>query len=273
MSRNKIFTKDDLLLLLSILTGLLVGVIITILCLYYKLFVFGVNIDIFIAPIIAGFVETFVSIYLRKKSSGAISAIILFFVTNGIGWIFPSKPLSFNIFTVGGFFLMLQAAFPLLINYLLIGFFLLFSYIMGLFGSFISSQFNRQDKIPVTFTDVENVDKFIIPIFSSKPEIPILEYKGLVIAEDVIEFEEKDRKDRIQYMGSTSENKNLIKLVDYSNSRKYILQSLEENAIKLNANAIIDLEFEYTNYNQQIPPDVVIAAYGTAVVIDEKYLE
>lgn len=273
MLKNKIFTYDNLLLLISILSGLFVGIVITVLCIYYDLFIFGVNIDIFIAPVVAGFVETFVSMYLRKKSSGAISAIILFFVTNGIGWIFPSQPLTFNIFTVGGFILMLQAAFPLLINYLLIGLFLLFTYFLGLIGSVIGSMFNRQDNSHVTFEDIKEVDNLTIAMFNSKPNIPIKEYRGLVIAEDVIEFEEKNRKDMIQYMGSTSENKNLIKLKDYSNSRKYILHHLEEEALKLNANAIIDLEFEYTNYNQQIPPDVVIAAYGTAVILDEKYLE
>lgn len=244
--------------------------IITALCIYYKLVIYGVNIDVFIAPVIAGFVETFVSMYLRKKSSGAVSAIILFFVTNGIGWLFPTQPLTFNIFTVGGFLLMLQAAFPLLINYLLILLFLLFTYILGLIGSFLGSRFNRN--APLTIDDIDDVARLTIHVYNSKPDFPIKQYHGLVCAEDVIEFSEKNRKDRIKYIGSTSENKTMIKLKDYSNSRKYILHLLEEEALKLNANAIINVEFEYTNYNQQMPPDIVIAAYGTAVTIDDKYL-
>lgn len=280
MSNRKIYTHDNLLLLFSILSGLIIGMLITLFCLDYKLAILGVNISIFIAPLAAGFVETFVSMNLRKKSSGAISAIILFFVTNGIGWLFPSQPLTLNIFTVGGFILMLQAAFPLLINYLIIGIFLAFSYILGLLGSFIGSKFRRsfigsklrKHKEKVNVKDIEIVDELDIALFNSKPDFPVKEYHGLICAEDVIEFEEKNHEDRLEYIQSDLENKNIIKLRDYSNSRKYILHLLAEKAIELNANAIIDIEFEYTNYNQQIPPDVLIAAYGTAVTIDETYL-
>ncbi|WP_323737313.1 heavy metal-binding domain-containing protein [Methanosphaera sp. ISO3-F5] len=273
MFEHKIFTYDNLLLGLSIFSGLLVGSIITGICIYYHLVIFGVNIDVFIAPVVAGFVETFVSMYLRKKSSGAISAIILFFLTNGIGWLFPSQPLTFNIFTVGGFLLMLQAAFPLLINYLIIGIFLAFTYLLGLGGSFIGSKFKNQNDSQLTFSDIEDTAQLKLPILNSKPNVPIAKYHGLICVEDVIEFEEKNRKEQIKYIGSNVENKNILKLNDYAMSRKYILHLLEEQALKLNANAIIEVEFEYTNYNQQIPPDIIIAAYGTAVTIDEQYLD
>ncbi|RAP52942.1 MAG: hypothetical protein BZ138_02035, partial [Methanosphaera sp. rholeuAM270] len=270
MSERRILNQDNFFLVISIFSGLFVGLLITLFCIEYKLYVFGVNVNIFIAPVIAGFVETFVSTYTRKKSSGAISSIILFFVTNGIGWLFPSQPITFNIFTLGGFILMLQAAFPLLINYLIIGLFLFLTYTLGIVGSKVGSRFFPKDNSSTTFSDIEDTDGFTIPIFNSKPDIPIRDYHGLVCFEDVIDFEEKERKDRIEYMGSNIENKSLLKLKDYSTSRKYILHNLEKEALKLNANAIIDIEFEYTNYNQQIPPDVVIAAYGTAVTIDEK---
>ncbi|WP_363315934.1 heavy metal-binding domain-containing protein [uncultured Methanosphaera sp.] len=47
---------------------------------------------------------------------------------------------------------------------------------------------------------------------------------------------------------------------------------MTKKAQKNNANAIIDIEIEYTNYNTRIPPDMLISAYGTAVIIDDKYL-
>lgn len=273
MYGQKLFSKDKLLLISSILLGLLVGIIITIFCVYYKLTIYGVNIDIFIAPVIAGFVETFVSNNTRHKSSGAISSIILFFVTNGIGWLFPSQPLKFNIFTVGGFILMLQAAFPLMMNYLIIAILFLLTYAMGLVGSFIGIKLHKYDNSPLTVSDIENTEKLGVYLFNSKPNIPIKKYHGLIFAEDVVEFEEKHRKDKIKYIGSNLENRNLLKHQDYTIARKYILHNLEKEALKINANAIIDMEFEYTNYNQQFPPDVVIAVYGTAVTIDEQYLK
>ena len=270
--RNRIFSKDTVYLALSILSGLLVGLLITAFCIKMHLVIFGVNIDVFIAPVVAGFVETLVSDLTRKKSSGAISSIILFFLTNGIGWLFPAQPLSFNIFTVGGFLLMLQAAFPLLINYLIIMVFLAITYLFGVTGGLIERVFHKVDNSPVTVSDIEETEKLGVHIFNSKPDIPIKEYYGLVFAEDVVEFEEKKTVDRIKYIGATAEDKKLIKYNDYAIARKYILHNLEKEALKLNANAVIDIEIEYTNYNQQIPPDVLIAAYGTAVKIDDKYL-
>lgn len=271
-SEKEKLTTDYFWLAISIISGLFVGMLITLFCIRHHLRIFGVGIDIFIAPVVAGFVETLVSNFTRKKSSGAISAIILFFVTNGIGWLFPSQPLSFNIFTVGGFILMLQAAFPLIMNYILISIFLLFTYILGWGGSIIESFIHKTDKTPVTVSEIDDTYKTRIHIFNSKPDIPIKEYHGLVFAEDVIEFEDKGHRDIIQYMGSTQENKILLKYNDYAVARKYILHNLEEEALKINANSIIDVQFEYTNYNQQIPPDVVIAAYGMAVTFEEKYL-
>jgi uncharacterized protein YbjQ (UPF0145 family) len=47
---------------------------------------------------------------------------------------------------------------------------------------------------------------------------------------------------------------------------------LKKNAEEIGANAIIDIEIEYTNYNQQFPPDVLVAIYGTAVTLEDKYL-
>lgn len=271
MFKDKNVMRDKLLLILSVLSGLVVGIIITGYCIEHELLIYGVNIDIFIAPMVAGFVETSVSNRLRNKSSGAISAIILFFITNGIGWLFPATELSFTIYTVGGFLLMLQAAFPLMVNYLIIGIFFLITYIFGLIGSFIGLLF-KKDEAHLLIGDIEPVENFRVKIFNSKPSVPIKEYRGLVFSEDVIDFDEKNFQERLEYMGSTIENKSLLKSQDYSIARRYILHNLEKEALKCNANAIIELQFEYTNYNQQIPPDVVIAAYGTAVTIDEKYL-
>ena len=272
MFENNNSLEDKLLLIVSVLSGLVVGLLIMVFCAHHNLRVFGVNIDIFIAPVVAGFVETYVSNFTRNKSSGAISSIILFFLTNGIGWLFPAEPLTFNIFTVGGFILMLQAAFPLMINYLLIGVFFLVTYMFGLLGSSVGNIFNKNEVSPTLVSDIKDVEKLGVKIFNTKPDFPIMEYHGLVFAEDVIDFDEKNHAERLKYMGSNIQNKSLLKQQDYALAREYIMHNLEKEAIKLNANAIIELQFEYTNYNQQIPPDVIIAAYGTAVTIDEKYL-
>ncbi len=273
MKWKDVFSRDKFFYVFSIFCGLVVGLSITAFCVHRGYKIFGINVDIFISPLVAGFVETFISNYTRKKSSGAISAIILFFITNGIGWLFPSQPLKLNIFTVGGFIIFLQAAFPLMMNYLLIGVFFLFTYVSGLLGSYVALLFHPKDNSPTVVSQIEDLENLDVLVFNSTPDIPIKEYHGLVFSEDILEFEDKTSSDRLKYISSKLEDKNEIKYNDYAIARKYILHSLQEEAIKMNANAIIEMQFEYTNYNQQMPPDVLIAAYGTAVTLDEKYLK
>lgn len=274
MKLRNIFNKDYLIMLICIVLGFIAGFTVMVVCYVYDLFILGVNICIFIAPVVAGFVETFVSKLITGRSSGAFSAIALFFLTNVYGWVFPSTPLKFNIFTVGGFFLMLQAAFPLVINYLLIGLYLTFVYTLGLIGAKIGSLIHRRNvEILKKVDDIEDISDLGVVIFNNAPEVPIKEYHGLIFSEEVVEFNEKDSIEKIQYMSTKSEERTVLKHRDYDRTKKFVLHNLQKEAIERKANAIIDVEFEYTNYNQHMPPDVLIAVYGTAVSIDEKYLK
>jgi uncharacterized protein YbjQ (UPF0145 family) len=269
-SGNKFLSWDTFWFIISILAGTLMGLGVSYVCRYLDLFIFGTCIDIFIAPLVAGFVETYVSNYTRNKSSGAISAIILFIITNYLGWFNPANTITLSVFTVGGFLLMLQAAFPIFINYLIIALLFALSYTLAVIGGYFGLK--SQKKGSKQIEDITDFEELGIHIFNSKPDCPIEKYHGLVISEDIVDFDDKSREERVEYMGSKFEDKELLKQRDYSIARDYILHNLEEEAIKVNANAIIDMEFEYTNYNGQLPPDVLIAAYGTAVTIDEKYL-
>lgn len=48
-----------------------------------------------------------------------------------------------------------------------------------------------------------------------------------------------------------------------------MLEKIEQEAIIRESNAIVDLELEYININDRLPPDVLIAATATAVVLSE----
>ena len=274
MKLRNIFNKDYLVMAICIFFGFIVGFVVMVGCYVYDLYILGVNISIFVAPMIAGFVETFISKQVTGRSSGAFSAIALFFLTNVYGWVFPSTPLKFNIFTVGGFFLMLQAAFPLVINYLLIGIYLSFVYALGLIGAKVGSLIHRRNiKVLKNMDDIKDVSDLGVVIFNNAPDFPIKKYHGLIFSEEVVEFNEKNSVEKIRYMSSKFEEKTVLKHRDYERTKKYAIHNLQKKAIKCNANAIIDVEFEYTNYNQHMPPDILIAVYGTAVSIDEKYLK
>ncbi len=268
---NEMFSKKNQGFAIAIILGTVAGLISMRLCVYFNLAIFGFNIYLIISPIIAGFVETYISKKLTHKTSGAISAIFLFVITNAFGWIFTPNPIKWNIFTFGGLALMFQAAFPLTINYIILAIGFSFVYIFGRIGAIFETILVKHEKtVPVSELPEERLDNLLI--LTNAPDIPILEYHGLVFAENVIEFEQKNASEKVEYLGSHQDKKSVLKHQDYVLAKKYILNQLELNAKKLGANAIIDIEIEYTNYNQQIPPDMLIAAYGTAVTIENKYV-
>lgn len=273
MFREKLSDYYDRDVIFSIIMGIIVGLLVVYICIIFNLAIWGFNIYLIFAPLIAGFVETYLSQKLTNTTSGAISSIVLFIVTNLIGWLFPAQAITWNVFTIGGIAIMLQAAFPLTVNYILIFLLLLFVYIVGRIGGFIGLLFDKNlFDAPKKISDIGDMDELNILILNNQPKIPIKEYHGLVFAEEIFEFEEKTHNERLEYLGSNLSKKKSIQHRDYLIARDYILLILEKEAVKLNANAIIDIEIEYTNYNQQLPPDMLMAAYGTAVTIDEKYL-
>ncbi|RAP44313.1 MAG: hypothetical protein BZ134_03790 [Methanosphaera sp. SHI1033] len=268
---NITLTRKDKYTLFSIIMGTLAGLISLYLCLLFNITIFGVNIHVFISPVIAGFVETYVSKRLTKESSGAISAVVLFVITNIIGWLFPAQPITWNIFTIGGLLLMLQAAIPLTINYIILGILLALSYILGLIGGYIADHFNQTYNKIIELPNTTDISYLNILVLNSAPDIPIKEYKGLIVVELVIPFRRKPRH-IVEYFRTPLEDKKTIKHEYYLKAKEQIIQELQKKAQKNNANAIIDIEIEYTNYNTRIPPDMLISAYGTAVIIDDKYL-
>ncbi len=143
--------------LIAIILGTIAGLISVQICIKLNLAIFGFNIYIIISPIIAGFVETFVSKNFTGETSGAISAIILFIITNALGWVFTSNAITWNLFTIAGFILMLQAAFPLTINYMVLALLLLFIYLMGRVGSSLETIFVKRSKI----TPIADVQEYV----------------------------------------------------------------------------------------------------------------
>ena len=118
MFREKLSDYYDRDVIFSIIMGIIVGLLVVYICIIFNLAIWGFNIYLIFAPLIAGFVETYLSQKLTNTTSGAISSIVLFIVTNLIGWLFPAQAITWNVFTIGGIAIMLQAAFPLTVNYI-----------------------------------------------------------------------------------------------------------------------------------------------------------
>lgn len=96
------------------------GMIVYGLFLYFNIAIFGWNLGLIFAPLAAGYVETIVANRFLGKNLGAISAFILFIYTTFYSFILKNPTLGMNIITAGSIIVILQSAFPTLVNYLLL---------------------------------------------------------------------------------------------------------------------------------------------------------
>lgn len=130
--------------LLCITTGTLVGLIVYQIFLYFHIAIFGWNLGLIFAPLIAGYSETILANRIIGEDIGAISAFILFAYTTFYSFILKNPNLGFNVITVGSIVVILQAAFPTLVNYLLFVVGLgIISYILGIFKRITSYIYNK----------------------------------------------------------------------------------------------------------------------------------
>lgn len=106
--------------ILCITIATLVGLVVYQIFLYFKIAIFGWNLGLIFAPLVAGYVETILARRLVGEDIGAISAFILFAYTTFYSFILKNPNLGLNIITVGSIVVILQAAFPTLVNYILI---------------------------------------------------------------------------------------------------------------------------------------------------------
>ena len=105
---------------LCIALGTGVGLIVYAIFLYFNIAIVGWNLGLIFAPLAAGYVETVVANRLIGKNLGAISAFILFIDTTYYSFILKNPTLGMNIITAGSLVVILQAAFPTLMNYILL---------------------------------------------------------------------------------------------------------------------------------------------------------
>ncbi|WP_406534847.1 hypothetical protein [Methanobrevibacter sp.] len=106
--------------IICITSGTLAGLAVYQFFLYFNIAIFGWNLGLIFAPLIAGYVETIIANRILGEDIGAISAFILFAYTTYYSFILKNPTLGMNFITVGSIVVILQAAFPTLINYILI---------------------------------------------------------------------------------------------------------------------------------------------------------
>lgn len=105
--------------MLCVSVGIVAGLILYEVFLYFNIAIFGWNFGLIFAPLTAGYVETVMANRIIGENIGAISAFILFAYTTFYSFILHNPTLGFNLITFGVVIIILQAAFPTLINYIL----------------------------------------------------------------------------------------------------------------------------------------------------------
>ena len=105
--------------MLCVNVGVVAGLFIYEVFLYFNIAIFGWNFGLVFAPLAAGYVETVLANRIIGENIGAISAFILFAYTTFYSFILHNPTLGFNLITFGVTIIILQAAFPTLINYIL----------------------------------------------------------------------------------------------------------------------------------------------------------
>ena len=139
---NKELTKSEkrkAVLCISLGTG--IGLIVYGLFLYFHIDIYGWNLGLIFAPLAAGYAETILANKIIGEDIGAISAFILFIDTVIYSFILKNPTLGWNLITFGSIIVILQAAFPTLINYILL------VVVGGILSNFIKTIKDYENKI------------------------------------------------------------------------------------------------------------------------------
>lgn len=265
---------------IAVIAGFLVGFTSAYFCILWHLVIFGFNIMYIISPLIAGIVETLIARQKYGRSTGAISALLTFIMINIYGWFLPAsfidptkEPASLSLITIIAIVLTLQAAFPTLINYILmvtmvgfikkiIGFLLYIP--RKLMGKGVEPEQSMQIETAAPGVDEEFLDELPIPLLSIPPvDTDKLEsYIGMVSGEAVAT--EKEANGTIEKLTSIIEP---VQLGDYdmAKAREIAISRMLDEAKEIGADSVIEVLLEYVSMGGLQGSSLIITATGTAV--------
>lgn len=261
----------------AIFIGVLVGFLSAVICVRGNLVIFGFNIMFIVSPLIAGYVEAYIARRKYGRSTGAISALLIFIIINAYSWLFPKDPIVLNLFTLGGLALMIQAAFPILINYILFVVFLgTITWVIGYLGNFLS---NMTDKIIRRSSDEKDdetgkepglegaTSDFLDSLESPISTVPylsagnIVKHLGMVVGEAVVGEKESKGISKIISQDKLDE-------VEMSKARERAIAKLLEEAEKIGGNTVVEVSIDYNSVGGLSGSATIVTATGTAVLYE-----
>ncbi|MBR6023342.1 MAG: hypothetical protein IK044_00055 [Methanobrevibacter sp.] len=237
---------------ISIILGTASGLLTYYIFLYFKIAIFGWNLGLLFAPLVAGYVETFFAEKLIGESIGAISAFILFLVTVIYGFIIDNATLGYNIITFGSIIVIVQAAVPTLVNYF--GIVVIISMLSYLTGFFKKLTDKIDNTIRRFFGKEEKEEDIVIPFDDreSNEKLNSLDFTFLTYAHPKLKY------DNLGYFYTTTvleRNTHIFHLSPENVEKKHLnelkegkdecLIKLSEKIKKAGGNGVIDLEISY----------------------------
>ncbi len=263
----------------AVIIGFLVGFLSAFICVAFHLVIFGFNIMYIISPLIAGVVETIIARRKYGRTTGAISALLIFILINIYGWllpgwIYPKDPATLSLITLIAILLMLQAAFPTFINYLL----LVFG--VGLFRRIIKflvffparihgtpPESMEKKIITAPSPDETFLDELDTPLLSISPikNGKIKKYLGLVTGLAVADEEEPEGR-----LLKLSKIIQPVQLEDIhlGEARKVAISRMLEEAESIGANRVTEVLIDYVSMAGLQGSAVIVTATGTAVLYE-----
>lgn len=238
---RKVFLKE----LGCIDIGIIVGIVTYVVCLYTHFDIYGWNFGLVLSPLFAGYAESLAAKRYLEESTGAISAFILFLITVIYGFIIANPTLGFNVITAGSIVIILQAAFPIAVNYFLIATVLaIISHVTGVFKkitrfiwSLYEKIFNKKTKLKEKIEekesnrvhsfydgtlDMNNLGVLLLTMEDSPKDLNILEYKGIYEASHIFSFKRREEiksgiedslEKELLICAQIAEDKALLKLI------------------------------------------------------------
>ena len=270
--------KDIAYATVFIAIGTAIGVISLILFYAFNIAIFGFNLGLIFSPIIAGYTETYLAGRFYGKTTGAVSAFILFFITVLYGFIYINSSLGLNLITIGSAAIILQAAFPIFINYFLIVVLLgVLSYTLGFFKKFVDYMHISLKKLYYKILRKEYVEEtsemdynedmdrininnlgILFLTTNSVSNMAIKEFKGIYEGEILIQTKKSLMKDK-----EAKEDKILIKNLE--KAKEQAIVNLSNNAKKEGCDGILDLDIQYDTLSSLKEDNIHITARGTGV--------
>ena len=271
-------TKEIAMATFCISMGTLAGLISLFLFYTFNLAIFGFNIGLILSPLIAGYVETYLAGKICGETTGAVSAFLLFIITVLYGFIFINTGLGINFITFGSAAIILQATFPVFINYFLIVVVLgVISYIFGFFKSILETihyisrrlyfkilnKEYREETGKMDYNaEIERVDINKLGILflttTSLPKGHIKEFKGIFESKILIQ-------EQISIIKQDPHHKGEILIKNLKKAREQALTNLASEVKKENCDAILDLTIEIDTLGGLTEDNIHIVARGTGV--------